>query len=58
MRAKFGRDPMAGSKKVTLKFIIGLVVHCNDTHVYIIRYVCMHSDICLLTWYLVACYVI
>ena len=23
MRAKFGRDPMAGSKKVTLKFIIG-----------------------------------
>ena len=24
MRAKFGRDPMAGSKKVTLKFIIGL----------------------------------
>ena len=26
MRAKFGRDPMAGSKKVTLKFIIGLGV--------------------------------
>ena len=24
MRAKLGRDPMAGSKKVTLKFIIGL----------------------------------
>ena len=23
MRAKFGCDPMAGSKKVTLKFIIG-----------------------------------
>ena len=23
MCAKFGRDPMAGSKKVTLKFIIG-----------------------------------
>ena len=23
MRAIFGRDPMAGSKKVTLKFIIG-----------------------------------
>ena len=23
MRAKCGRDPMAGSKKVTLKFIIG-----------------------------------
>ena len=22
MRAKFGRDPMAGSKKVTFKFII------------------------------------
>ena len=26
MRAKFGRDPMAGSKKVTIKFIIGYTV--------------------------------
>ena len=29
MRAKFGRDPMAGSKKVTLKFIIGYSKNCT-----------------------------
>ena len=29
MRAKFERDPMAGSKKVTLKFIIGLLLICS-----------------------------
>ena len=26
MRAKFGRDPTAGSKKVSFKFIIGCIV--------------------------------
>ena len=34
MRAKFGRDPMAGSKKVTLKFIIGL--YCRSVQLFII----------------------
>ena len=37
MRAKFGRDPMAGSKKVTLKFIIGWrskihTIYCFKSH--------------------------
>ena len=39
MRAKFGRDLMACSKKVTLKFIIGccqfedsMIAHCQCRH--------------------------
>ena len=44
MRAKFGRDPMASSKKVTLKFIIGctyskhsrvykIIIHMSSSNV-------------------------
>ena len=31
MRAKFGRDPTAGSKKVSFKFIIGFLVACLNS---------------------------
>ena len=38
MRAKFGRDPMAGSKKVTLKFIIGLSGVSHNGMTLIVQY--------------------
>ena len=40
MRAKFGRDPMAGSKKVTLKFIIGF---CPSFYFLVFCHAAFHS---------------